>query len=81
MGMRFWAGAGGDGDEGAGVTTSVGPLVAMLALSILAVPFVGETQYRAGKVIGSVQRATWNQDTSNAEPLEVQVWCRGDGGP
>ena len=63
------------------MTTSVGPPVAMLALSILAVPFVGETQYRAGKVIGSGQRATWNRDTSNAEALEVQVWCRGDGGP
>jgi putative ABC transport system substrate-binding protein len=32
------------------VTARVGALVAMLALSILAVPFVGEGQYRTAKV-------------------------------
>ena len=33
-----------------GMTTRVGVLVAVLSLSILAVPFVGEAQYKAGKV-------------------------------
>jgi putative tryptophan/tyrosine transport system substrate-binding protein len=32
------------------VSTRVGVLVALLSLSVLAVPFVGEAQYKAGKV-------------------------------